>query len=111
MWKVSAIVSNIRVLPIIDLNTGQVQFTMQGQWAEFYTDRPQELLRLLSRSTDTTYFTADSCELWIATGKQRVTNGERIAFSLAKFHEPSTLITLGGDGKPPSNSAIAPYRV
>ena len=103
--------STIRVLPIVDLNTGRLQFRLHGQWVVYYTDRPRELLRVLARSTAPASFAPETNRLVLTVAGRRTSHGSRVAFSLAKFPDPFALTTLDGDGRTPDESADAPYRV
>lgn len=96
----------IRVLPILDLNTGQLQFSLSGQWVEFYTRQPEVLFRTLARSTTAPTFDPDTAELVLRTPAQHQPDGARVTFQLEKFLEPSLVTRLEGD-----DISLAPARV
>lgn len=83
-----------RVLPIIDLRSGRVQFAVHGIWADFSTDHPEALVKALSASCAATRFDTLTNQLWVTVAKYRVTSGERLIFELRKFPETPPLTTL-----------------
>lgn len=77
------------VLPIIDLQTGQVQFTVQGRWHTRYIADPAHLERLVSRSARRPVFDPRAGELVVFVAAAGQPDGRRCAFRLAKF--PGTI--------------------
>lgn len=84
------------VLPIIDLQTGQVQFRVQGRWYTRYVDYPQELARQVERSARRPVFTPASGQLLVFIAAAGHPAGRQLAFSLAKFPGRRSLAKLGG---------------
>ncbi|WP_313812019.1 hypothetical protein [Glutamicibacter sp.] len=84
------------VLPIIDLQTGQVQFKVQGRWYTRYVDRPAQLERLVARAARRPVFDPANGELIVFIAAAGIPAGRQSAFSLAKFPTERTLAKLGG---------------
>ncbi|WP_334122767.1 hypothetical protein [Glutamicibacter sp.] len=83
------------VLPIVDRQTGQVQFKFQGQWLIRYVDDPGQLEHLLARCARRPLFNPDSSELVLGVATAGQSQGRSIAFSLAKFPSLRPLTKLG----------------
>lgn len=82
------------VLPIVDRQTGQVQFTVHGQWHICYVSDPLRLEFLLARCARRPIFIPEACELRLSVAAAGRPQGRTVAFSLAKFPtlEPATKI-------------------
>lgn len=73
------------VLPIIDRQTGQVQFKSQGQWHIRYVCDPANLERLITRSARRPMYDPATSQLILQVAATGEPTGRSIAFSLAKF--------------------------
>ncbi|PJJ42882.1 hypothetical protein ATK23_0039 [Glutamicibacter mysorens] len=81
----------IPILPIIDRQTGQVQFTAEGRWCTRYVAHPLQLERLIARCSRRPAFDPDTSELLLVVPAAGNPAGRRYAFSLAKFPSPGAL--------------------
>lgn len=84
------------VLPIIDLQTGQVQFKVQGRWYTRYVSHPEQLERLVTRAARRPVFDPAHSELIVFVAAAGLPQGRQQAFSLAKFPRHHRLTKLGG---------------
>lgn len=84
----------VSVFPIIDVQTGQVQFRSRGSWATFYVVNPQQLLQALAHSARTVLFDPQTQDLLIFVASRGKLAGEPRAFSLAKFPQGASLTKL-----------------
>lgn len=75
----------INVLPIIDLQTGQVQFPLHGDWVYYFVANPQQLAKVLTRTVRTPSFDPAREELSVYVAKNGYNYGVAQVFSLAKF--------------------------
>ncbi len=83
------------VLPIIDRQTGQVQFKVQGQWHIRYVCDPARLELLIARSARRPIFELATSQLVLSIASSGQPEGQSIAFSLAKFPSLRPLSKLG----------------
>lgn len=83
------------VLPIIDRQTGQVQFSVQGQWHIRYVQDPARLELLIARSAHRPIYESITSQLVLRVASRGLPDGQRIAFSLAKFPSLTPLTKLG----------------
>ncbi len=84
------------VLPIIDLQTGQVQLKVQGRWYTRYISDPAQLERLITRSAHRPVFDLDTGELIILVASAGLPAGKPVAFRLAKFPASLALAKVRG---------------
>ncbi len=77
------------VLPIIDLQTGQVQFTVQGRWHTRYIADPAHLERLVSRSSRRPVFDPRAGELVVFVAAAGQPDGRRSLLGLPNSPAPS----------------------
>ena len=84
------------VLPIIDLQTGQVQFTARGRWYTRYISDPVHLERLITRSSRRPVFDPEAGELVVFVASAGQPDGRSLAFRLAKFPGIISLAKLRG---------------
>lgn len=73
------------VFPIIDRQTGQVQFRAEGRWHTSYVSRPAQLEALISRATRRPQYDPRTQELIVHIAAPHKPAGERFTFRLAKF--------------------------
>ena len=86
----------ISVFPLLDLTTGQVQFTVDGNWHIFYTDQPQELQRALTRVVAKPQYDQCTHTLCVRNPVTGSSQGRLLVFSLAKFPAAEPLTKLRG---------------
>ncbi|PQZ97372.1 hypothetical protein CQ010_11310 [Arthrobacter sp. MYb211] len=86
----------LNVLPIIDLQTGQVQFPLRGVWVSYYVTDPHLLTRLLARTVGPPSFDSQREELSVFVAVRGQNAGTAHVFSLAKFPVLESLTKLGG---------------
>ena len=84
------------VLPIIDLQTGQVQFTVQDRCYTRYISDPAHLERLITRSSRRPVFDPAAGELVVFVASAGQPDGRSLAFRLAKFPGIISLAKLRG---------------
>ncbi|WP_159614072.1 hypothetical protein [Glutamicibacter sp. JC586] len=73
------------VLPIIDRQTGQVQFKAQDRWHVLYVCDPARLEQLITRSSSRPTFEPTTSQLVLHIASIGHPEGRSVAFSLAKF--------------------------
>jgi len=83
------------VLPIVDRQTGQVQFKVQGHWHIRYVCDPQRLELLLARCARRPIFNPETSELVLGVATTGQAQGRSIAFSLAKFPSLEPVTKMG----------------
>ncbi|WP_404289324.1 hypothetical protein [Glutamicibacter arilaitensis] len=86
----------LNVLPIIDLQTGHVQFPFHGIWVSYYVINPRFLARLLASSVGPPSFDSQRNELSVFVATRGQSAGTAHVFSLAKFPVLESLTKLGG---------------
>ncbi|PRB76569.1 hypothetical protein CQ012_06030 [Arthrobacter sp. MYb214] len=84
------------ILPVIDRQTGQVQFKAEGRWRTRYVADPLRLERLIARCARRPTYDPATSELQLVLPVSGNPAGKRIAFSLAKFPSAGALTKLGG---------------
>lgn len=84
----------VNVLPIIDLQTGRLQFPLDGVWTSFFVADPRRLSQLLARTVRTPSFDVTREELWVYIAQRGQYRGVAQVFSLAKFPAASSLTKL-----------------
>jgi hypothetical protein len=85
---------SVNVLPIIDLQTGQVQFPLQGVWVSYFVTDPRRLAESLTRTVRTPSFDVSREELSVFIAYTGHNNGIARVFSLAKFPALTSLTKL-----------------
>ena len=75
---------SVPVLPIVDLQTGQVQFRTGGNWQVRYVPEPRKLSALLGKCARHPEFDAEHDQLMLPL-PARGRRGIPTALSLAKF--------------------------
>lgn len=83
------------ILPIIDRQTGQVQFKVQGRWCTRYVAEPARLEQLIARCARRPDYEPEAGQLVLVIPSIGEPAGKRIAFSLAKFPGTSALAKMG----------------
>ncbi|GAA2970657.1 hypothetical protein ACX5K5_02815 [Glutamicibacter bergerei] len=85
---------SINVLPIIDLQTGQVQFPLHGLWVSYFVTNPRRLAESLTRTVRTPSFDVSREELSVFIAVTGHNHGIPHVFSLAKFPAFTSLTKL-----------------
>lgn len=83
------------ILPIIDRQTGQVQFKAEGHWHIRYVADPLRLELLLARCARRPIFDPETSNLLLVVPAIADPAGKKFAFSLAKFPSNGALTKLG----------------
>lgn len=99
----------VPVLPLIDLHSGEVQFTLHGAWQVLHTSEPQRLLRLLTRAAGPARFDPAHGRLLVFLPRRGTSGGRPVAFSLAKFPAHPLVTTLDADdGRAAEHRGVRP---
>lgn len=85
---------SINVLPIIDLQTGHVQFPLHGVWVSYFVASPRRLAESLTRTVRTPSFDESREELSVFIADTGHNRGIPRVFSLAKFPALASLTKL-----------------
>ena len=90
----------VPVLPLIDLHSGEVQFTLHGAWQVLHTSEPQRLLRLLTRAAGPARFDPAHGRLLVFLPRRGTSGGRPGGFSLAKFPPHPSVTTPDAEHGP-----------